>query len=133
MVKDVIRYNDKNYQLSTVNLDGVLETMIFPIEDGVVSGREVYCFRTVKAGESMDKHGDIYYHPEKYLSDEAIAEYIKSKEEDFEIEETIPFPFQYLEQYLLGEIKTLDEAVDYTVDEVNRLIEEYIEKHNLKT
>ena len=132
MVKDVIRYNDKEYQISTVNLDGLLETMIFPIEDGIVSGREVYCFRTVEAAESIRKHADIYCHPEKYLSDEAIAKYKKSKEEDFETEELIPFPFQFLEKYFLGEV-TLYEAIKSTIDEVDRLIIEYVEKHNLKT
>lgn len=132
MIKDIIKHNDKEYQLSTVNIDGCLETMIFPIDDGIVSGREVYCFRTTKAGDSMEKHGDIYYHPEKYLSNEAINRYVKSKEEDFEVEVEIKFPFQYLEQYLRGEI-SLDGAVDRTIEEVYRLIGEYVEKHNLKT
>ena len=132
MIKDVIGYNNKEYQLSTVNLDGMLETMIFPIEDGVVSGREVYCFRNVEAGVSYDKHKDIYYNPEKYLSNEAIVEYMKSKEEDFEIEETIQFPFQFLNMFCNGEI-SLDDAAKRTADEVDRLIREYVETHNLKT
>lgn len=50
-----------------------------------------------------------------------------------ELEEKIPFPFQYLEQYFLGEIKTFDEAMDYTMNEVDRLLKEYAEKHDLKT
>lgn len=83
MIKDIIKYGEKEYQLSTVNLDGLLETMIFPIENSVVSGKEVYCFRTVKPGESMEKHGDIFYHPEKYISEEAIATYFKEKEDWF--------------------------------------------------
>lgn len=132
MIQDIITYNNKKYQVSTVNLDGVLETMIFPIEYEVVSGREVYCFRTCKSRESQNKHKDILYNPEKYLSEEAIAEYLKSKEEDFEDEEKIKFPFQFLEQYFLGEI-SFDGAVDRTIDEVYRLIGEYVEKHNLKT
>lgn len=81
MSKDIVKYGEKEYQLSTVNLDGLLETMIFPIKDGIVSGREVYCFRTVKPGESMEKHGDIFYHPEKYLSKDAITRYLREKEE----------------------------------------------------
>lgn len=134
MIKDIIRYNDKEYQLSTVNLDGMFETMIFPIENGIVSGREVYRFETFKAGESKNKHEDIYYHPDKYLSDEAITEYLKSKEidDDIEIEEKIPFPFQYMEQYFRGEL-IWDAAIDNTMDEVYRLIEEYVENHDLKT
>lgn len=85
MIKDILEYKDKKYQLSTVNLDGLglFETMIFPIEHGVVSGKEVYCFRTFEAGESHDKHRDIYYHSENYISDEAIAKYLKEKEDWF--------------------------------------------------
>lgn len=134
MVKDIIRYNNKEYQLSTVYIENMItyETMIFPIENEVVSGREVYCFRTCESNESQNKHKDILYNPEKYLSEEAIAKYLKSKEEDFEEEEKIPFPFQYIEQYLLGEI-SFDGAVDRTIDEAYRLIGEYVEKHNLKT
>ena len=131
MIQDCIKYNGKEYQLSTARLSNMIETMIFPIENGVVSGNEVYCFRTVNANESINKHKDVYYHPEKYLSDEAVAEYMKSKE-DFGTEELIPFPFQFLEKCFLGEI-SLDDAVNSTIDEVNRLIKEYVEKHNLKT
>lgn len=47
-----------------------------------------------------------------------------------EKEEKIPFPFQYLEKYLLGEM-TWDAAIDSTLNEANRLIEEYIEKHDI--
>ena len=83
MIKDILEYKDKKFQLSTVNLDGLFETMIFPIENGIVSGSEVYCFRTVKAGESHNKHRDIYYHSENYISDEAIAKYLKEKEDWF--------------------------------------------------
>ena len=43
-------------------------------------------------------------------------------------EEKIPFPFQYLEQYLRGEL-IWDAAIDNTMDEVYRLIEEYISKN----
>lgn len=80
MIKDIIEYCGKRYQLSTINLNGVFETMIFPVEDGVVSGKEVYCFRTCKAGESKNKHADIYYNNAKYLSEQAIDDYLRSKE-----------------------------------------------------
>lgn len=131
MVKNIIKYNEKEYQLLTINIDGMFETMIFPIEKGVVSEKEVYCFRTMEEGESKDKHINIYYQPSKYLSKEAIAEYIKSKEEDFETEETIPFPFQYIEKFILGEME-YDAAIDSTIEEVYRLIEGYINKHENK-
>lgn len=85
MIKDILKYKDKEFQLSTIYIENMVtfETMIFPIEDGVVSGREVYCFRTVKSSESQKKHADIYYHPEKYISEEAIAKYLKEKEDLF--------------------------------------------------
>ena len=47
-------------------------------------------------------------------------------------EEKIPFPFQFLEKYFLGEM-IWDAAIDSTLEEVYRLIEEYAEKHDLKT
>lgn len=84
MIKDILEYNGKKYQLITAKLSDFLETMIFPIENDVISGKEVYCFRTTEPGLSINKHEDIYDHPEKYLSEVAIQEYIKSKENDFE-------------------------------------------------
>lgn len=81
MIKDIIKYNGKEYQLSTVFIENVnlFETMIFPIENGIVSGNEVYCFRTVRADKSNNKHRDIYYHYDKYLSDKAIEKYFACK------------------------------------------------------
>lgn len=52
--------------------------------------------------------------------------------EEIEVEEKIPFSFQFLEKYCLGEM-TWDAAIDSTIEEVYRLIEEYAEKHDLKT
>ena len=82
MVKDIIKYKEKEYQLSTVFIEnmGLFETMIFPIENGIVSGSEVYYYRTARAGESKNKHEDIYYHPEKYLSDKAIEKYLACRD-----------------------------------------------------
>ena len=81
MVKDIIKYNEKEYQLSTVFIENMslFETMIFPIENRTVSGREVYCFRTVYASDSKYKHKDIYENPEKYLSDKAIEKHLTCK------------------------------------------------------
>lgn len=44
MVKDIIKYNKKEYQLSTVFIEKMklFETMIFPIENGIVSDNEVF-------------------------------------------------------------------------------------------
>lgn len=61
------------------------------------------------------------------LGNYKMFEPIEKKEE-----EKIMFPFQYMEQYLLGEI-SFDGAVDRTIEEVYRLIGEYVEKHTLKT
>ena len=81
MVKDIIKHNGKEYQLSTVLIEnmGVFETMIFPIENGIVSGKDVYCFITTIAGESKNKHEDIYENVEKYLSDKAVEKYLACK------------------------------------------------------
>lgn len=84
MIKDHINYEGKEYQLSTVLLhDCEFETMIFPIENGVTSGSEVYKFTTFKAGESQRKHGDILNNVANYVSKEAIEKYFKEKEEYF--------------------------------------------------
>lgn len=82
MIKDIIKYSDKEYQLSTVYIENMstFETMIFPIKNGKVSGEEVYCFRTLRAGESQKKHEDIYYHPENYVTKEAIEKYLVCKD-----------------------------------------------------
>lgn len=81
MPKDIIKYNEKEYQLSTVYLEKmkIYETMIFPVENGVVSGNEVYCNRTMDVEESKYKHIDIYKNAEKYLSDKAIEKYFACK------------------------------------------------------
>ena len=125
MVKDIINYEGKEYQLSTVYLDNMctFETMIFPIINDNVDGHEVYCFRTTQPGESLRKHEDIYYNHEKYLSNEAINEYFLSK--GCFKRKNIEFPMRYLEKYMLGEL-TLDEAVNNTIEEIYRLIKEYI-------
>lgn len=125
MVKDIINYEGKEYQLSTVYLDNmcIFETMIFSIKNGIIDHNEVYCFRTTQPGESLRKHEDTYFHPEKYLSDEAINEYFLSK--GCFKRKNIEFPMRYLEKYMLGEL-TLDEAVNNTIEEIYRLIKEYV-------
>lgn len=85
MIKDKILFKGDNFQVSTISKDGILETMIFPIKHGMISGSEVYCFRTFEPSESMEKHEDILYHPEKYLTPSVIQEYLDSKEEDFKM------------------------------------------------
>lgn len=125
MVKDIINYDGKEYQLSTIYLDNMctFETMIFPIKNEIIDNNEVYCFRTTQSGESLRKHEDVYFHPEKYLSDEAINEYFLSK--GCFKRKNIEFPMRYLEKYMLSEL-TLDEAVNNTIEEIYRLIKEYV-------
>ena len=81
MVKDIIIYNEKEYQLSTIFIDtaSIFETMIFPIENGIVSGNEVFCHRVYNAENSKNTHEDICNNPEKYLSDKAIEQYFACK------------------------------------------------------
>ena len=83
MIKDIIRYEDKEYDISTVYIEDkvTFETMIFENENNRISENEVYCFRTLFSSVSKNKHKDILEHPEKYLSKEAIDEYLKSKAE----------------------------------------------------
>lgn len=87
MIKDIIKYNNKKYQLSTTNLDGMLETMVFPIEYGVVSGKSVYTFRTFNSTESQGMHKDILNHPEKYITDESPSP--SNKEKKFNVRHVI--------------------------------------------
>jgi hypothetical protein len=125
-MKDIIKYNDKEYELSTVYLDdyAMFETMIFPMKNNIVCNNEVYCFRTFESEESKNKHVDIYFHPEEYVSDEAIYEYLKSQDENYGIKD-IEFPMKYLQKYMLGEL-TFDEAVDNTLEEIRILIKEHL-------
>lgn len=85
MIKNDIEYNGKSYQVSTIDLHWGYETMIFPVIDGVVSGSEVYKYRTCLKSDSEDKHFDIVKHPKKYLDENCIEEYKKSLEEDFKL------------------------------------------------
>ena len=80
MFKDNIVYENKKFQLSAIKLDGYYEIMIFPIEFGVVSGREVYCFRTANTREATSKYRDIYYNYQNYVSEEAINNYVREEE-----------------------------------------------------
>ena len=78
IIKEIIKHNEKEYQLSTVFIENMAlyETMIFPIENGIVSDDEVYCYRTMDIAESKYKRKDIYENVEKYLSDKAIEKYL---------------------------------------------------------
>jgi hypothetical protein len=67
-----------------------------------------------------------------FFTEENILDLInKQKAVEYAEEAKIPFPFQYLEQYFLGELNW-DDAIDNTMDEAYRLIEKYAEKHGLK-
>jgi hypothetical protein len=132
-MKDIITYDCIAYQISTINVDGMFETMVFPIKNGEVSGNEVYCFRTFNEHQSKDKHMDVYWYPEKYLNMDAIEEYLKSKGMCFDdiVMEEVKFPFQYLNEYILGNMD-YDSAIDSTIEEMYRIIEEYLETNEEK-
>lgn len=73
-----------------------------------------------------------YLYDEDDSWDNTYANYhfaIPDKMEDtIEVEKEIPFPFQYIEAYFCGEMD-FDVACDSTMEECERLIEEYIEDH----
>ena len=85
MIKNDIEYNGKSYQVSTIDLHWGYETMIFPVIDGVVSGGEVYKYRTCLKSDSENKHFDIVKHPKKYLDENYIEKYKKPLEEEFKL------------------------------------------------
>lgn len=85
MLKDIIEYDGKTYQLSTIVLKkycDILETKVFHIENGIVSDYEVFCFRALTINKALDCHYDILHHSKKYLNDKAIKEYLRKKEEE---------------------------------------------------
>jgi len=51
-------------------------------------------------------------------------------DEDIEKEEIL-FPWQYINEYILGE-SSFDYAINRTIDEVYRLIGEYIHNHKIE-
>lgn len=53
-------------------------------------------------------------------------------EEEFCEEDKIKFPCQYIQQYFRGEC-SFDYMIDATMDEVYRLIGEYVESHKEET
>lgn len=85
MLKDIIEYKNKEYQLScsSVNNHTIYEIMIFPIENKIVSGNEVYCFRTTDVHDAASEYHKILNNQYLYVSEEAINKYLKTKEKDF--------------------------------------------------
>lgn len=87
MKKYIIEYNGKKFQLSTTilkNYCSIIEIMIFPIEDGIVSGSEIFCHRTLNPTLAAFCCADIRNNPEKFLNEEAIQKYKNQKEKMFE-------------------------------------------------
>lgn len=76
-------------------------------------------FNDVSSEDVCPKCGELIFKDE--------AEYIDEPKTNKE--EKILFPFQYMEQYFLGEL-SFDEAIEKTIEEVHRLIGEYVEKHS---
>lgn len=84
-MKNDIKYAGKSYQVSTIELQWGYETMIFPIIAGIISGDEIYKYRTCIKTGAINKHFDILKYPEKYVDDKAIEAYKESLKEDTDI------------------------------------------------
>ena len=80
MLKDIIKYEDKEYQLSGIKTNNVFEIMVFPIENEIINNNEVYCFRTPRIEQLEYKYRDILYYPEKYLTKKAIEKYLACRD-----------------------------------------------------
>ena len=78
MIRDIVKHNDKEYQVTTVyfRATNIRTTEVRLIENGETLRDVVYHFVTTESGESQDKHKDILCNPEKYLSEEAIRQYL---------------------------------------------------------
>ena len=106
-----------------------------------VCKKQTECARHSMNNEGMHYVEDFYSFGSGTLTNDGckiecwcgeLGNYKMFKPIEEEPEETIPFPFQFLNKCFLGEMN-INDALDYTIDEVNRLIEEYVEKHSLKT
>lgn len=78
MIRDIVKYNDKEYRVVTTYFPAtnIRTTEVRLIENGLVTNEVVYHFVTTESSESQDKHKDILYNPEKYLSEVAIRKYL---------------------------------------------------------
>lgn len=70
--EDIIKYNKKEYKVIkyTNCVEGSKNTheiIIYPIENGIVSNKEVYKSRLYDVINSIDKYLDILENPELYL------------------------------------------------------------------
>lgn len=104
--------------------------------------KQLECANHAINNEGMNYAEDFYNFGSGSLSSGGLKENFLCSElgnwgmfvpiEKIDVEVKVPFPFQYLEKYFLGEMK-YDDAINSTVEEANRLIKEYIENHVLKT
>ena len=121
MIKNEIEYKGKSYQVSTIDLHWGYETMIFPIINGVVSGNEVYKYRTCDRDDIINKHFDIVTHPEKYLDDKIIEEYKKSLEKYFKVTDIEKFKNFFDDMGI--------EYKEYKYDRMREVVLEIDQKH----
>ena len=138
MVKDIVNYNDKEYQISTIYIENMItyETMIFPIEGDMISGHEVYCFRTTTSSESQKKHADILYYPEKYLSQEAITKYKEEKETNMINGDIFTSPIDFAIQTMMKNLENTNNDNDKCIYEAlkrSKIMWEKIRIHGLET
>lgn len=121
MIKNDIEYDGKSYQVSTIDLHWGYETMVFPVIDGVVSGSEVYKYRTCLKSDSENKHFDIVKHPKKYLDENIIYAYKESLDEDFKLTDIEKFKNFFDEMGI--------EYKEYKYDRTNKIVLEIGKKH----
>lgn len=121
MIKNEIEYKGKSYQVSTIDLHCGYETMIFPIINGVVSGSELYKYRTCLKSDSTNKHFDIVIHPEKYLDEKIIENYKESLEEDIKLTDIEKFKDFFNEMDI--------EYKECKYDRTNEIVLEIDKKH----
>ena len=98
------------------------------IEDKGFGGQDYTC------SNCKECWNDLFHNPYTWNVCENCRECIEEGKEEYieedykDCNEKIAFPFQFMNQYLLGEID-LDSALDSTLQEVDKLIHEYLNKY----
>ena len=81
--KSIITHNEKEYKVLMAVFDkagGACEILIYPIENGISSDKEIYLKQTTHAVDAYHIYTDIKENPEKYVSDKAIEKYFACRD-----------------------------------------------------
>lgn len=87
----------------------------------MVSGSEVYKYRTCLKSDSTNKHFDIVIHPKKYLDEKIIENYKESLEEDIKLTDIEKFKDFFNEMDI--------EYKECKYDRTNEIVLEIDKKH----